>query len=211
MSLTLPPIYPITDIGISGLSTPEQVKRLIQGGATVVQLREKNASGLEQYQAAALSVTYAKAHGVKVIINDRVDIAILAKADGVHVGQDDLPPIQARRLLGDAAIIGFSTHNLEQVREAVAMPIDYLAYGPVFATDTKDRPDPVVGIEALRRVKDVAKDLPLVAIGGITRDNVESVLAAGADSAAMISGLLGGPEPIDAILSQLLTITGSNA
>lgn len=211
MSLILPSIYPITDIEISGLSTPEQVERLIHGGATVVQLREKTSPGFDQFEAAALAIAYAKRHGVKVIINDRVDIAIFAGADGVHVGQDDLPPIQARRLLGDAAIIGFSTHNIEQVLQAVAMPIDYLAFGPVFATDTKQQPDPVVGLEVLRRVKDLAKDLPLVAIGGITRNNLASVLAAGADSAAMISGLLGGPEPIDAILSQLLTITGSNA
>jgi thiamine-phosphate pyrophosphorylase len=123
-----------------------------------------------------------------VIINDRVDIAIAVNADGVHVGQDDLPVSKARLMLGESAIIGYSTHSLKQAVEASFEPIDYIAIGPVFHTDTKENPDPVVGLEGIAEVrKGISK--PLVAVGGITLDRARSVIEAGADSLAVISDL----------------------
>src|SRR5213076_1396055 len=138
--LTLPKIYPITDTNISGLSHHDQVKQLIEGGATLIQLREKRASPREFFQDAREVLRIERSAGLKLIINDRVDIALAIGADGVHLGQTDLPVEAARRLLGDRAIIGFSTHNLNQAEEAVRLPIDYLAFGPIFMTATKRIP-----------------------------------------------------------------------
>ncbi len=189
MVLTLPKIYPITDTLISGLSHAEQVELLAVGGASLIQLREKRGSAREFYHAALDAMSIARGLGVQIIINDRVDIAIAVKADGVHLGQDDLPPSRARLLLGDSRIIGFSTHSLEQALAADSGPVDYLAIGPVLQTSTKDRPDPVVGLEAVSGVRRrVSK--PLVAIGGITIGTARSILDAGADSVAVINDLL---------------------
>lgn len=190
MKLTLPKIYPITDTRISKVSHAEQVEKLIEGGADFIQLREKYAAPNDFYDAAQTALEIARKHGVKIIINDRVDIALALKADGVHLGQDDLPPEAARKILGERAIIGFSTHNLEQASEACQMPIDYLAIGPVYATNTKENPDAVVGIEGVKKVRRFIGDFPLVAIGGITLENFGEVLEAGADSVAVISGLI---------------------
>jgi thiamine-phosphate pyrophosphorylase len=154
-----------------------------------VQVREKRASALEFYEQATAALAIAAERGVHLIINDRVDIALATGATGVHLGQDDLPPEAARRLLGEDAVIGYSTHSVAQALEAARMPIDYLAIGPVFTTSTKENPDPVVGLEGLRSVKAAIGSLPLVAIGGIKPANTAEVLAAGADSVAMISGL----------------------
>src|SRR6266851_8074258 len=132
MSFSLPRIYPITDSLISGLSHAEQVEVLAAGGASLIQLREKRASPREFYRAAMEAMSIARRLGVQIIINDRVDIAVAVKADGVHLGQDDLPPDRARRLLGENRLIGFSTHVLEQALAADAAVIDYLAIGPVF-------------------------------------------------------------------------------
>ena len=161
-------IYPITDVRLTGLSHAEQVTRLIQGGATLIQLREKNLSPREFFRQAQAALEVARAHDVRIIINDRVDIALALHADGVHLGQDDMPPYAAREILGDEAMIGFSTHNPAQAIGASTLPIDYLAIGPVFPTSSKSNPDPVVGLEGLREVRDAVGDLPLVAIGGIT-------------------------------------------
>ena len=187
MKFTLPKIYPITDTRISGLSHVEQVRRLIAGGATLIQLREKNAPSGEFYDAAAESFALAREHGVQIVINDRVDIAVASGADGVHLGQDDLPPDQARSLLGERALIGFSTHSVEQALAAISLPVDYLAIGPVFGTKTKENPDRVVGLGGVTAVRKAIGDFPLVAIGGITRVNIRNVLNAGADSVAVIS------------------------
>ena len=188
-SFRLPLVYPITDTQISGLSHADQVALFAEDGATVVQLREKRAPASKFYEEAKTALAIASERGVQLIINDRVDIVLAIGATGVHLGQDDLPPEAARRLLGDEAIIGYSTHTVAQALEAANLPIDYLAIGPIFATSTKDNPDPVVGLEGLRAVRAAIGNLPLVAIGGITRENTHEVLQAGADSAAMISGL----------------------
>ena len=118
----------------------------------------------------------ARANDVKIIINDRVDIALALKADGVHLGQDDLPPAEARKILGEKAIIGFSTHNFEQALQAVKLPINYLAIGPVFATQTKENPDKTIGLESVEKVREAIGDFPLVAIGGISQENFYEVL-----------------------------------
>ncbi len=190
MKLNLPKIYPITDTRIVNLSHAEQVEKLTRGGATLIQLREKNASPKDFYEQAKEALEFARKNGVKVIINDRIDIALVLKADGVHLGQDDVSPEHARKILGEKAIIGFSTHNLKQAVEAVKLPIDYLAIGPVFATKTKENPDAVVSIEGVIKVREAIGNFPLVAIGGICLENFQEVLNAGADSVAIISDLL---------------------
>jgi thiamine-phosphate pyrophosphorylase len=205
MSFKLPSVYPITDVQLSGLSHAEQVARLIAGGATLIQLREKHVAPDDFYRDAGEALRIARKHGVRLIINDRVDIALALGADGVHLGQTDLPPAAARHLLGDDAIIGFSTHNLEQIRLAIALPISYLAIGPIFETSSKNNPDAVVGLEGLQRARALIGDISLVAIGGIMMENVQKVVQAGADSVAIIKGLLEGSQ-IEARTRQMLAL-----
>lgn len=192
----LPKIYPITDRRISGLSHVEQVEKLFAGGAQFVQLREKHLAPKDFYAEAEKALAFARPRGVKIIINDRVDLALAVQVDGAHLGQDDLPPEETRKILGETAIIGFSTHSVEQAIEAVKFPIDYIAIGPIFATTTKENADAVVGIEGLREVRKSIGEFPLVAIGGITHENARLCLEAGADSVAVISCLLNEPEKI---------------
>lgn len=202
MPFTLPRIYPITDRNISGLSHAEQVAALIEGGATLIQLREKNLSGREFFEDAKRACDIARAAGAKLLINDRVDLVMALGADGVHLGQQDLPPAEARKLLGENAIVGFSTHNIQQLSAALEMPLDYVAIGPIFATSTKTNPDPVVGLNGIRAVREIAGDRAIVAIGGITEKNLADVFEAGADSAAMIGAVLGnGSHIADAMRS----------
>ncbi|MBP7475673.1 MAG: thiamine phosphate synthase [Pyrinomonadaceae bacterium] len=203
MTFKLPTIYPITDRQISGLTHLEQARRLVNGGARLIQLREKVGSSREFFDAAVQTIEYANAHRVSIIINDRVDIAIAANAAGVHLGQNDMPPEKARALLGDKSIIGYSTHTLEQARLAATLPVTYIAFGPVFATTTKADPDAVVGLDGVRRVREAIGDIPLVAIGGINVDSIEDVLSAGADSVAMISAVIGNAANITATLLDL--------
>ena len=169
-----------------------------------MQLREKHLSPREFYAEAEAALRVACERGVRLIINDRVDIALALRADGVHLGQDDLEPEAARHLLGEDAIIGFSTHNIEQAREAARLPVDYIAIGPIYATSTKENPDPVVGLDGLRRVREAVGLKPLVAIGGITRENARDVIEAGADSVAVISQLLNEPAEIERRTRELL-------
>lgn len=203
MRFTLPKIYPITDATISGLSHCDQVKQLIEGGATLIQLREKRMSSREFFQEAREALSVARSAGVKLIVNDRVDIAMALDADGVHLGQTDMPVEATRRLLGERAIIGYSTHNLNQVDKALRLPIDYLAFGPIFPTATKENPDPIVGLELLGEIKTRAGSVPLITIGGITKENVPAVLAAGADSVAVISAMFDKTAPIAENLKNL--------
>jgi thiamine-phosphate pyrophosphorylase len=207
MRIELPKLYPITDARLSGLSHAEQVAQLCRGGASFIQLREKHLSPREFESAAAEALNVARAHGARLIINDRVDIALALKADGVHLGQDDLPPQAARELLGERAIIGFSTHTVEQALAAASQPVDYIAIGPLFNTSSKENPDPFVGLEGLRRVRRVVGWMPLVAIGGITPETAPLALSYGADSIAAISLFLKEPakiaESVRALLSNL--------
>lgn len=196
MKFALPKIYPITDTLISGLSHLDQVRLLHDGGASMVQLRGKTEMPLEFHNSASEAVAYARAVGMRIIINDRADIALAVGADGVHLGQDDLSPVAARKLLGEKAVIGFSTHSVAQARQALELPIDYIAIGPVFPTSTKANHEPVVGLDGLRSVRQLVGAFPLVAIGGINRKNAVLVLEAGADCVALISELLSEPHQI---------------
>jgi thiamine-phosphate pyrophosphorylase len=200
----LPQVYPITDTRISRLSHAEQVKLLADGGATVIQLRDKHASPLEFYEQAKAALEVANRRGVQVVINDRADIALALGAAGVHLGQDDLPPEAARRLLGEDAIIGYSTHSLTQIHAAAKLPIDYFAVGPIFPTSTKENPDPVVGIDGVRLAREAIGDMLLVGIGGITPANAIEVIHAGADAVALISGLLSDSATIPKTLQTLI-------
>jgi thiamine-phosphate pyrophosphorylase len=187
----LPRLYPLTDRTLSNLTHAEQTRRLIAGGARLIQIREKHATPAAFYEAAREALGIARACGAKIIINDRADIALALRADGVHFGQDDLPTEAARGLLGDDAIIGVSTHNIEQAQRAARLPVSYIAIGPIFHTSSKENPDPVVGLDGLRQVRaSIPAHIPLVAIGGITEENAREVIAAGADSIAVISAVL---------------------
>jgi thiamine-phosphate pyrophosphorylase len=203
MEFHLPKVYPITDLRLAGISHAEQVLRLVRGGATLVQLREKDLPSREFYLQAEEALRVARSQGVKIIVNDRVDVALAIKADGVHLGQDDLPPESARRLLGDRALIGYSTHNLEQARNAAKLPVNYLAVGPIFATRTKRNADPAEGREGLSRIRAATGAIPLVAIGGITSKNAAQALSMGADAVAVIGELFSPATDIERNLERL--------
>ncbi len=188
--LIFPRVYALTDVRLSGFSHVEQVELLSDGGATLIQLREKGMAAREFYEQAKAAVDVAVERGVQLIINDRVDVALAVGAHGVHLGQDDMPPDAARNLLGPNAVIGYSTHNIEQAIAATNLPIDYLAIGPIFATTTKSDTAPVLGLEGLRTVRQAIGAFPLVAIGGISQANAREVIEAGADSVAVINALL---------------------
>lgn len=204
MKLEIPKIYPITDTRLANLSHAEQVKLLIEGGAKIIQLREKYSAPKDFFEDAKKALEIARAENVKIIINDRVDIALALKADGVHLGQDDLPPAHARKILGGSAIIGFSTHNLGQAVGALKLPVDYIAIGPVFATKTKENPDETVGIEGVKKVREATRDFPLVAIGGITLESSREILRAGVNSVAVIGDLLKDKEKISERMRQFI-------
>jgi thiamine-phosphate pyrophosphorylase len=207
-SFRLPRIYPITDTRISALSHAEQVERLIRGGAKIVQLRDKNASPRRFYEEARSALELARAGGVQLIINDRADIALALRADGLHLGQDDLSPQNACKLLGEDAIIGLSTHSVEQAVRGAAQPVSYIAIGPIFPTRTKQRQDDVVGLDGLRAVRAAVGDVPLVAIGGINAENISSVFDSGADSAAIIGALLAKPAEIASRMKDFIQLAG---
>ena len=184
--IAIPRLYAIAD---AGFGNPVEIsKALFDGGARFVQIRNKNAAAgdlLAQVEAVLRLAPF----DATVLVNDRSDVALLAKAAGVHLGQDDLPVTQARAILGEKAIIGFSTHNLEQAVRADELPIDYLAVGPIYRTSTKQNPHPVVGLENLRQIcRKVRK--PVVAIGGITLERSAEVFETGAASVAVIGDLL---------------------
>jgi thiamine-phosphate pyrophosphorylase len=189
---------------VSGFSHAEQVELLSRGGASLVQLREKQMLAGEFYEQAKAAVAISARRGVQLLINDRVDVALAAGAEGVHLGQDDMPPAAARKLLGPDAVIGYSTHNIEQAIAATKLPIDYLAIGPIFATRTKSDTAPVLGLDGLRAVRQAIGAFPLVAIGGITLSNAHEAIQAGADSVAVISALLSDPKRIPEATSSLL-------
>jgi thiamine-phosphate pyrophosphorylase len=202
----LPRVYPLTDRSLAGMSHPEQVAQLVEGGATLIQLREKTLPSRQFYEQASSALQLARKRGVKIVINDRVDLALILGADGVHLGQDDLPPELARHLLGPEAIVGYSTHSIDQAKRAAMLPISYLAIGPVFSTKTKSDTAPEVGLAGVRAVKEIAGNLPVVAIGGITEARIPEILAAGADSVAVISAVLSDPAQIQGTIRRLASL-----
>ncbi|MGA8273550.1 MAG: thiamine phosphate synthase [Candidatus Sulfotelmatobacter sp.] len=210
--MLLPRLYAILDTACfldknDLLTTAE---KLVAGGCTLLQYRNKSGNAREMLEQArelkrylgvqesqnppvAQNATRAgHSQTVRLIMNDRADLCLAAEFDGVHVGQDDLSPESVRKIIGPERWLGVSTHNPEQLQEADLTSADYLAIGPVFSTSSKDRPDPVVGLEGVRRARQLTRR-PLVAIGGITRGNAASVIEAGADSVAVISDLLREP------------------
>ena len=204
MGFRLPRVYALTDVQLSGLPHANQVELLSAGGASLIQLRDKQAPALKLYEHAVASVQAAEKSGAQLIINDRTDVALAARAHGVHLGQDDMPPEAARRLLGSEAVIGFSTHNVEQGLEALALPIDYIAIGPIFETASKSDTFPTLGLEGLKAVRKAIGRVPLVAIGGISHTNAREVIEAGADCVAVISALLSDPERITSATRALI-------
>lgn len=169
-------------------------------GVRLFQYRDKLASMKAAYTQALALRQAATEVGACLIINDRCDLALAVNADGVHLGQDDLPIADARRLLGPDTLIGLSTHGPEQVREAVQLKPDYIGFGPIFSTATKTDHDPVVGLEGLRAARTLTT-LPMFAIGGITADRVDDIIAAGANGVAVISAILKAPDLDQAITS----------
>ncbi|MEK7404840.1 MAG: thiamine phosphate synthase [Acidobacteriota bacterium] len=194
MTGRIPRLYPILDtesLARRNLAVERAAEAMLRGGARLLQFRHKGHFSQAVLKQAERVAELCRRAGALFIVDDLADVALLLDA-GLHVGQDDLPPGEARRLHGPKRILGFSTHNLAQFAAALEEPVDYISFGPVFPTQTKVKPDPVVGLGALRMLRALA-ERPLVAIGGITRENAVEVLAAGADSVAVISDLL--PEP----------------
>jgi thiamine-phosphate pyrophosphorylase len=167
------------------------LRSLARAGCRLAQLRAKDLSGEEFYRWAVAAREASREVGIQLLINDRADVALLVGADGVHLGQDDLSPEGARRILGASAIIGLSTHGVDEARRAGTAPVDYIAIGPIFETSTKTSGRSTLGIEGARAVRAVVEK-PLVAIGGITLENAPALLEAGIDGLAVISALKQG-------------------
>ena len=191
--LQLPRLYPILDPACfpDGREMFAAAEELAAAGITLLQYRNKQGTARQMLDEAR-ELRSRLAPRVKLIMNDRADLCLAAAFDGLHVGQDDLSPEAARVIIGPARWLGVSTHNPEELAEADKTSADYLAIGPVFATTSKANPDPVVGLEGIRRARELTHK-PLVAIGGITRANARSVFDAGADTVAVISDLVRDP------------------
>ena len=174
---------------------PELAEVLLAAGACALQVRMKRAGAAEVAAAARGALAIARRHGALLVVNDRLDVALAIGADAVHLGQDDLPLDVARRIAGGRLLIGVSTHDEAQVRAAVAGGADYLGFGPVFATGTKENPDPVQGTDGLRRAVAAAGRVPVVAIGGITALRAAEVAAVGATAACAIAAVNGAKDP----------------
>jgi thiamine-phosphate pyrophosphorylase len=192
--MRLPRVYPILDTeSLDGraIALETAAAAFLEGGAGILQIRHKRHWSRAFFDSARTVARLCGEAGATLIVNDRADFALLLEA-GLHVGQDDLPPRDARRLMGTEAVVGFSSHNVAQLSRGGGEPVDYVALGPVFPTASKLNPDPVTGIEEIRRCRPLIEK-PLVAIGGITLENALEVLRAGADSVAVIAGLLPSP------------------
>lgn len=189
-----PSLYAVLDQRLMKTPVVKCAKDLVSAGVELIQYRAKELTP-RAYFATCSSLAEALASGnARLIINDRPDIAAMVGAGGVHVGQDDLAPGDARKICGSGRWVGVSTHNLEQVRAAAKAPVDYIALGPIFPTSTKKKPDPVVGTSLIREARKLTQK-PIVAIGGITLERASEVFAAGANSVAVIRDLLDAPDP----------------
>src|SRR5262245_41039116 len=194
--MRLPKLYAITDRQWSNCTHEEIVRMFLDGGANLIQLRDKEASGRELLDQAIACLKLTRKAGATLIINDRVDVALTMGADGVHLGQDDLSVAEARAILGEDKIIGVSTHSIAQFRAALETSANYIAVGPVYPTTTKANSAAVVGLELVREARKLS-DRPLVAIGGISHKRAPKVIAAGADCVAVISALYPLPKKLD--------------
>jgi len=199
--LIVPYLYPILDTALLDARQCQletAARAMLDSGAKILQIRHKGRWNRVLFDQATHVARLCEQSAATLIVNDRADIALLL-GTGLHVGQDDIPPLDARRLIGAEPILGYSTHNAEQLAAAAGEPASYLALGPMFPTQSKINPDPVVGIDRLRTWRRLTTR-PLVAIGGITRQNAQSVLEAGADSVAVIGDLL----PADASAASIM-------
>lgn len=196
----LPRLYAIIDAGVLASRVPSEkltaavcdfAAELAAGGVTLIQYRAKKLSSREMLSHAR-ELRRVLGPEVTLFMNDRADLCLAAGFDGVHVGQEDLSPEGARAVLGNRLWVGVSTHNEEQAKRADAAPVDYIAIGPAYQTGSKENPDPVVGLDGIRRVRGLTRK-PLVAIGGITRANARAVIEAGADAVAVIGDLIEQP------------------
>jgi len=202
LALLLPRLYVILDAGLLREPAAETARKLIGAGVEVLQYRAKKVAAKEMLARARELAEAARTGGARFFVNDRPDVASLAGADGVHVGQDDLGVEEARGVVGPDAWVGLSTHNIEQFEKALSSSADYIAVGPIFATTSKANPDPVVGLELIRRARRLT-ERPIVAIGGITLERAAEVIEAGADSVAVISDVLGAENPADRVRQYL--------
>ena len=201
-----PRLYPIVDatlLAARGVDALRFARELRAAGVELLQYRNKPGGPQEVLRNAAVIREVMAGSGCRLILNDRADLAVLAGWDGVHVGQGDLPPEDARLVVGAARWVGVSTHTDEQVRVADMSCADYVAVGPVFATGTKVDAEPVIGLGGVRRARALTKK-PIVAIGGITRETARSVIDSGADSVAVISGLFVVDEPVEKVAGDFL-------
>jgi thiamine-phosphate pyrophosphorylase len=192
--LVLPRLYVILDAALLTVPETECAEKLAAAGVRLLQYRNKQASARELFESSKRLSRLLVPQGVTFVVNDRADVASAAEASGVHVGQEDLGAEAARSVIGAGKLLGVSTHNLDQFKDAAATSADYLAIGPVFSTSTKANPDPVVGIELIRGIRKLTEK-PIVAIGGITLERAADVIQAGADSVAVISDILLAPDP----------------
>jgi len=200
-------LYLVTDRGLArGRSTLEIVRAAVDGGATVVQLREKDCSTREFIEQALAIKDFLKDRAVPLIINDRLDVAQAVKADGVHLGQTDMPLKVAKKILGDSMIIGISAESLQDAVEAEKGGADYLGVSPIYATPTKTDTALPLGLEGLREIRKAVR-IPLVGIGGLNRDNAAEVIRNGADGVAVVSAIVAADDPQKAAdaLRQIIT------
>lgn len=189
-------LYLVTDRDLAGGRALGEVVRLaLRGGVTAVQLREKSLGGSRFLEEVRELQTILAGTGVPLFVNDRVDVALAAGADGVHVGQDDLPAAEARRLVGPAMLLGVSVATADEARRALDHGADYVSVSPVFLTPTKLDAELAVGLEGVARVRNAAGDAPLLAIGGINAGNARAVVAAGSDGVAVVSAVMSAPDP----------------
>jgi thiamine-phosphate pyrophosphorylase len=194
-------LYLVTDRGLAkGRTTLEIVRAAVEGGVTCVQLREKECSTLQFIEQAMAVKDFLQDHGVPLIINDRVDVALAVAADGVHLGQTDMPLRAARKILGDSMLIGISAESLEDAVEAESGGADYLGVSPIYATPTKTDTARPLGLAGLRAIREAVK-LPLVGIGGLNRDNAAKVIGSGADGVAVVSAIVAAGDPAGAARS----------
>ena len=208
MRLVLPRLYVILDAALITSSERDCALSLAEAGVRLLQYRNKSAPSRRYLESSRELAETLRPHGVSFFVNDRPDVAFLAGASGVHVGQDDLDVEQARQVIGSGKLVGVSTHNLEQFEHAAASSADYIALGPIFGTSSKANPDPVVGLELLRNVRGLTSK-PIVAIGGITLERAASVIEAGADSVAVISGILSPTDPAQRAREYMETVASA--
>ena len=192
--LVLPRLYVILDAALLTVPETECAEELVAAGVRLLQYRNKRASARELFESSKGLGSILIPQGVTFVVNDRADVASAAEASGVHVGQEDLEAESARAVVGPNKLLGVSTHNLEQFQRAAASSADYIAVGPIFATGTKSNPDPVVGTQFIQKVRPLT-DKPIVAIGGVTLERAPEIIEAGAESVAVISDILGAPDP----------------